>query len=159
MTVDVRPFSGQRFKKWLALPLGEKAELFFLLLMALTAEVAVKVVPIRRLTRFLGIALVEQGERDTSRIGRRSPRPLDLAVIEKRAQAVDRLYRLWPRQRSCLRRALVLGFRVRAANPVMLIGVARENDTIRAHAWIEIQGRVIGERSGDFAPLRAHNAV
>ena len=69
---------------------------------------------------------------------------------------VDLLYGAWPRKNSCLRRALVLGYRIRDAHPVLLIGVSKEGGEIRAHAWIEVDGQVIGEKGGDFAPLRPH---
>ena len=134
----------------------EKAEFLLVGVLALGAEIAVKLVPIQRLTRFLGIALVDDGDRVDHVPRRRSICPLDAAGVDARTRLVDQLYRSWPRKNSCLRRALVLGFRIRGANPVLLIGVAKEDGKIRAHAWIEVDDQVIGERGGDFAPLRSN---
>lgn len=37
-----------------------------------------------------------------------------------------------------------------------MFGVATDDDGWRMHAWIEIDGVVVGEETGDWAPLRAH---
>lgn len=138
----------------MALGFGEKLEVIGIVALACVAEVAVKIVRLPRLCALLGIALVNYGDED-----RPLPpsRELEPTMIQARARAVDRVYRHWPRTRSCLRRALVLGYRVRRARPVLLIGVAREEEgDIRAHAWIEVNGEVVGDQHGDWAPLRSH---
>ncbi len=143
------------FKSWWALEPGEKLELLGILVLASAAEVAVKLVRLPRLTSLLGIDLAGKGERngEPGATPRMSP-----DVVERKARMVDRVYRHWPRKRSCLRRALVLGYRVRKARPTLLIGVAREGPDVRAHAWIEIAGEVVGDQSGDWAPLRPHES-
>lgn len=145
--------TSRALKSWWALDPGEKLELFGVLVLAGAAEVAVKLVRLPRLTSMLGISLVGKGERkdETGATPRMSP-----DVIARRARMVDRVYRHWPRRRSCLRRALVLGYRVRKARPTLLIGVAKEGPDVRAHAWIEIADEVVGDQSGDWAPLRPH---
>jgi hypothetical protein len=131
----------------------EKLELLQLIVLAIGAEAAVRLVPLPRLTRQLGIGLGDHAP------GTGAPRgAISHRTIDRRAASVDRFYRAWPREDSCLRRALVLGFRVRAAHPVMQIGVAKEDDRVRAHAWIEVDGRVVGDESGDYAPLRRPGA-
>jgi hypothetical protein len=135
---------------------GEKAELVLLVGMAVAAEVAVKLVSLPRLARFLGIALLDLDKPRAGESRRRSASGMDAATVARRARSVDRLYRAWPRKSSCLRRALVLGYRVRKANPVLAIGVANDDGAIRAHAWIEVGGEVVGEDTGEFAPLRSH---
>ena len=146
-----------RLRSWMALTLREKGEFLLVAAMAVLAEIAVKVFSLPRLTRSLGIALVDKGE---AVVPTAQLRPhLDAMTIENRARMVDRLYRAWPRKNSCLRRALVLGYRIRAARPVLEIGVAREEGSIRAHAWIEVDGRVVGDDSGDYAPLRSHKTA
>jgi hypothetical protein len=144
----------RRLKAWMGLDIRAKGELLLLAVMALAAEIAVKVVSLPRLTRALGIRLAE---------GDRVPEPpvqgvdaMDEDLVARRAGAVDRLYRAWPRKSSCLRRALVLGYRIRKARPVLWIGVAKEDGTVRAHAWVEVDGRVVGDDTGDYAPLRSH---
>ena len=138
-----------RFDSWLSWPLEEKVELVGLAALALGAEVAVRVGELPAMAKRLGISFETQTAPQ-----RAKPAGLSRATIDRRAASVDRLYRAWPRKDSCLRRALVLGFRIRAAHPTLRIGVAKENDEIRAHAWIEVDGRVIGDETGDFAPLR-----
>jgi hypothetical protein len=132
----------------------EKAETLWLIALAAAAEVLIRVVSLPTLTRRLGISLDDpEGtqEPDAHGVG---ATPLTAAVVERRTAAVDRVYRAWPRHSSCLRRALVLGFYVRRARPLLRIGVARDGDEVRAHAWIEVDGRVLGEKAGEFAPLR-----
>lgn len=145
-----------RLRAWAGWSVGEKAELLELVLLAAVAEVAVRVVKLGVITRRLGIRLDgETSPRHSSheRLGGR----LSDEVVDRRAAAVDRLYRVWPRRDACLRRGLVLGWRIRKAQPTLRIGVKRENGTIRAHAWIEVDGRVIGDDTGDYAPLHRSN--
>jgi hypothetical protein len=139
--------------------LNEKAELFLLAALAAAAELAVKTVSLPRLTRALGIALVDY-ERDLDQgVGSRAASGLSEHEVTRRARAVDRLYRAWPRKSSCLRRALVLGYRIRRAHPILFIGVAKRDGAIRAHAWIEVDGAVVGEDTGEFAPLHSHRSA
>ena len=143
----------RRLRSWWAWPAEEKAELLELLFLASIAEVAVRLIRLPSLTRRLGITLVEDGDGASTPAAAKGT--LSAATIERRAASVDRLYRAWPRHNSCLRRSLVLGFRVRRAHPTMRIGVAQEAGEIRAHAWIEVDGRVLGEATGDYAPLHS----
>lgn len=146
-----------RLKAWWGLSLGEKVELLAVVSLACVAEVAVKLISLPRLASRLGITLVNHGGHAEERRG--DPARMGWEAITKRARMVDRVYRHWPRRRSCLRRALVLGYRIRKAAPTLLIGVAREDGEIRAHAWIEVEGNVVGEESGDWAPLRSHETA
>lgn len=148
------PRPRTRFGSWWRLSTSEKRELLWVCALALLAEIAVKVSSLPRLARALGIELADRPPRS-----RRPAPPMDSATLDNKARMVDRVYRHWPRADSCLRRALVLGFRIRAARPVLRIGVAREQDEIRAHAWIEAGGRVIGSQAGDWAPLRTHEST
>jgi hypothetical protein len=81
-------------------------------------------------------------------------------VNEARA-SVDRVLRVVHPTGACLRRALVLGRLLREFDPVLRIGVARGADKFEAHAWLEVDGRVIAEGSGSvdgaFVPLRPAN--
>ena len=151
-----RPAAPAPLRSWLRLDLRTKTELCLIAVMALLAEVAVKLVPLPRLTRLLGISLIDHRTPTSAATPPSSSSRLDGAAVERRARIVDRLYRAWPRKSSCLRRALVLGYRIRGADPVLLIGVANEDGSIRAHAWIEVDGRVVGDDTGDYAPLRSH---
>ena len=135
-------------RAWRRLRWSERVELSYLVLLALLAEAAVRLIPLPTLTRRLGIALGRNA-------GEPGPPGAHAPFVERRARAVDRLYRVWPRDGSCLRRALVLGFRVRRARPTLVLGVAEEDGTVHAHAWIEVDGAPVGHEPREFSPLRS----
>jgi transglutaminase superfamily protein len=146
-------------RAWSRLGVREKAEACYIAALALVAEAAVRAISLPRLTKMLGISLGD-GARDPFPAKRRwVDRKMEPIEVDARARAVDRIYRAWPRRDSCLRRALVLGYRIRAASPVLMIGVAKEDGLTRAHAWIEVGGKVVGDDSGDYAPLRSHKTA
>jgi hypothetical protein len=132
---------------------AEKIETLVIVAFALVAEVAVRCVGLPILARWLRIDLDDVDDTGLAVPVAAAPR-LAPATLARRAAAVDRVYRGWPRGASCLRRALVLGFYVRRARPLLRIGVARDGDEVKAHAWIEVDGHVLGEDTGEFAPLR-----
>ncbi|HEY0868780.1 MAG TPA: lasso peptide biosynthesis B2 protein, partial [Acidothermaceae bacterium] len=57
-----------------------------------------------------------------------------------RMRAVRRVMRHWPFGTSCLRLALVSGQRIRSVQPVLRVGVMKDADGVRAHAWLEVDG-------------------
>lgn len=142
----------RRARSFLALDPRDQVATVALLAGAALAELAVRTVRLPRLAHALGIAL-EDGN-DTQVRARASARRLGPEAVDRRAALVDRVYRAWPRHDSCLRRAILLGFYVRRASPLLRIGVARDGESVRAHAWIEVDGRVVGDEAGDYAPLR-----
>lgn len=59
---------------------------------------------------------------------------------------------------SCLERSLVLQALLRRCDalPELRIGVRREGDTLQAHAWVEVDGRPVGDSrtiARQFHPL------
>lgn len=58
----------------------------------------------------------------------------------------------WPMGGTCLRRCLVLGRRLRMLDPVLRIGVRREDDLV-VHSWLEIGGRTLDATSARYATL------
>lgn len=71
-------------------------------------------------------------------------------------RATDALYRRVPLEGTCLRRALVLGHRLRRLSPVLRIGVrpADPPETgIQAHAWLEIDGASLDPSAARYATL------
>lgn len=138
----------RRLRGWLAESSPrEIVEMCYIGLLALLAEIAVRVVPLPMLARALGIAVQNDPWQG------RTPAPSQ--EVARRARLVDTLYRHWPRRNSCLRRAAVLGYRLRAWHPVLVIGIERGSAEMKTHAWIEVGGTVIGEETADFAPLRS----
>lgn len=58
----------------------------------------------------------------------------------------------WPLGGTCLRRCLVLGRRLRMLDPVLRIGVRRDDDLV-VHSWLEIGGRTLDATSARYATL------
>jgi hypothetical protein len=58
----------------------------------------------------------------------------------------------WPFGGTCLRRCLVLGRRLRMLDPVLRIGVRRDDELV-VHSWLEIGGRTLDATSTQYATL------
>lgn len=58
----------------------------------------------------------------------------------------------WPMGGTCLRRCLVMGRRLRMLDPVLRIGVRREDELV-VHSWLEIGGRTLDATSAQYATL------
>lgn len=71
-----------------------------------------------------------------------------------RLRMVRRVMRNWPVDGVCLRHALVAGHRVSALEPTLRIGVAMSDPgVVRAHAWLEIDGRSLDVESNNYERL------
>jgi hypothetical protein len=116
------------------------------LLLAALVEAGMRLLPLPRLAR---LARVRLSFEPTDRDPHEPPSPYAALTPRQRSRiwATDRIYAIWPLGDTCLRRALVLGFHLRAENPLLRIGVAGEaarpaSDVhnagpVAAHAWIE----------------------
>jgi hypothetical protein len=95
--------------------------------LAITLEIALRVLPFNRL-----FAWFDRGGRE------RGPRASELIFAECQ-RAVDRVYRWMPLPRTCLKRSLVLYrlLRRRGVAVHFRLGVRREGESIGAHAWVE----------------------
>lgn len=60
-----------------------------------------------------------------------------------RVRAAQRALRRWPFGDTCLRRALVIGQRLRRLHPRLHVGVAKLDGEVRAHAWLVIDGSIL----------------
>lgn len=105
---------------------------------SLTVEAGLRMLPLDRLAKHLGVATKLSGPRDSP------PR----ASLSRAARAADAVLALWPANGRCLRRTLVLGAILRRHSPVLRIGVRRNADQLSAHAWLEIGGVPVAERIG-----------
>ena len=82
-----------------------------------------------------------------------------LRAVQRADLALARAVRLLPSRPSCLVRTLALTELLeRAGVPgaCIRVGVRRDGDTLDAHAWVELDGRVIGDDpyvARRFAPL------
>lgn len=60
----------------------------------------------------------------------------------------------WPAGDTCLRRCLLVGHRLRTLDPVLRIGVRRDEvGAFGAHAWLEVDGRTLDGSAGGFTAL------
>lgn len=89
----------------------------------------------------------------------------DGARLERMALAVDRMARFGLFRPTCLVRAVALERqirRARAGNAVVRLGVSPVGGELLAHAWIEMEGRVIGDdlaKVRRFTPLHDFSAL
>jgi len=66
-----------------------------------------------------------------------------LTLSEREKEQLDtawRVLRQRPFNGTCLRRAIVGGYFLRAHDPLLRIGVAKDRGRVTAHAWIEVDG-------------------
>lgn len=123
-------------------PLG-LADLLLLLVLAVIAEAGVRTRPLPSVAARFGLRLT--GACTPVSAWRMTPRQ------RQRMRSVEMLLRHWPfigPDAACLRRALLLGWVFRDRDPVLRIGVARGDDGVSAHAWIEFEGRPWGATGG-----------
>ncbi|SFA98174.1 Transglutaminase-like superfamily protein [Amycolatopsis marina] len=60
----------------------------------------------------------------------------------------------WPAGDTCLRRCLLIGYRLRNLGPVLRIGVRRDaNGEFSAHSWLEIDGASLDPAASAYAAL------
>lgn len=119
-----------------------------LLYMAIV-ELAVRPVPLPRLSRIMGVPLDSTHEQAS---GHQDPPNLTRWQMGQ-LRALLPLARRWPfSDGPCLRQALVAGHILRRHHPVLRLGVATENEEVLAHAWVEVGGVLVGETKG-YLPL------
>ncbi len=114
--------------------------------LACLSEIAVRTLSLKRAAALLRVDLHSAQELQE---------PLeDLpAWAVDRYRVVNHLMRNWPVDGVCLRQSLVLGNRLRALRPVLKIGVARDDQVVKAHAWLEVSGRSLDTTSHQFSEL------
>ena len=87
------------------------------------------------------------------------------ARLARFALAVDRVARFGLFRPTCLVRAVALERQIRGANAgsaVVRVGVAQSAGELLAHAWIEMDGEVIGDEAARvrrFTPLHDFSAL
>ena len=131
----------------------------------LFVEVTIRWVRLPRLARLLGVAFEPRSEpgagdregdfppTDTTITSEGPAAEHDLTVpVALARRSVTRLMRIWPLGAGpCLRESLVLGRLIRDKSPVLRLGIARHGHRMRAHAWVEIDGRPVNDPEGFVA--------
>lgn len=118
---------------------------------AVFVELALRRVAVDRLAGWLGVNLRLSGH---PTVGPTSLTACNFRPEElRKARLARRLLRYWPfGQGPCLRESLVVGHALRRHCPVLRLGVARDGQSIAAHAWLEVGG-VSLEADQGFLPL------
>lgn len=149
-------------RRFTQLSAAERRMTLHALTVLLYVEATIRWTRLPRLSRTLGIALQPQastsgdhppnvGESTGPLVASMEPAPdVDLPEPVARArQSIDRLMRIWPLGAGpCLRESLVLGHLIRDRSPLLRLGVARHGYRMRAHAWIEVDGRPVNDPQG-----------
>lgn len=87
-----------------------------------------------------------------------SPRPMRTPLPDwamRRLYYANQVVERWPFGRTCLRRSLLAGTRLRSLHPTLRIGVRfpGENPKLAAHAWLEIDGEYFDAGAADYLIL------
>lgn len=117
-------------------PLSEWPTLMAVGGVAVGVEIGLRTMSLPRLAALLGVPL----DTDPGIPYDGESAPILPEKTRRQVRATARVLRHWPWGDTCLRSALIIGQRLRAHQPVLRIGVARIDDEVRAHAWLEISG-------------------
>jgi hypothetical protein len=145
-----RALHGMR--RLLVIPLRDLGDLLIAQTYLLLALRAVRHRPKGGLLRRVGLQTGARGVPDERRLAR-------LAV------AVDRVARHGCFRPTCLVRAVALERMIRLTNAgpaIVRVGVARQPGGFFAHAWVELEGRVVGDELSfvrRFTPLEDFSAL
>ncbi|WP_165372808.1 lasso peptide biosynthesis B2 protein [Pengzhenrongella frigida] len=124
-------------------------QLVRLALWSVLIEVGLRVAPLPRLVRFVGVTLGDGPAADGPAQGgaslpeEASPPGTTLPLTAVERQGVldaHRILRRGPFADTCLRRALLVGHVLRPYAPVLHIGVAKSDGRVTAHAWLVADG-------------------
>ena len=128
-------------RKFLGMPLRDKLLLLRVLWWTALVEVGVRTVPLPKLAHRLGVRLSSDDPPED---------PHELTEAQQRhVLAVQQVIRRWHLAPGpCLRESLVIGHLFRDEQPVLRIGVLREDGELKAHAWLDVRGLKIGELPG-----------
>lgn len=141
---------AKRLRSWLALPAAERVAVLVMVMALPMIALLLRTVGFSRTFNLVG-AISDRIPRTAESRARLSPEALArLARVAGRHGPVDA---------NCLKQSLLLYGWLRARNltPRLQFGVRKVADSIDAHAWIELEGRALGEpsqlRFEPFAPV------
>ncbi|MFE5334580.1 lasso peptide biosynthesis B2 protein [Isoptericola sp. NPDC056573] len=113
-------------------------------------EALLRTTRLPRTARVMGAPLASAQEASAAPVA-----ALRLTAAEaRRLRAVGRVLRLSPFGSTCLRRALCAGHVLRGRDPRLVVGVAKHDGVVSAHAWLVVDGvNLDPDGSADFLPL------
>lgn len=128
-----------RLRGWLELPSAERWQFACLLLGLPVVSLLLATSGYKR-TLWMIEAL-------SRRAGQRVPSPSELNAAERLAQLSGLAGRHGPYPITCLRQALLtyLWLRWRRFSPSLKLGGRRQEGRFDAHAWVELEGRALGQ--------------
>jgi len=131
-----------KLERWRALPADERRLLLGLAVLLPAIGGALRCLGVKRTYRLLG------GRAASAAVASTVPSAAQ-ASAKRLAQLVDIASRRGPYNATCLRQSLALWWllRRRGLPADLRIGVAKEAEKVRAHAWVELAGRVINDRA------------
>lgn len=121
-------------------------------------ELGLRTMTLPRLAQLCGVPMARPGTTPGPPTAQSSRSAGELAPLSRQEQERVRAA-LWALRRSpfgstCLRRALASGFVLRRRHPGLVVGVAKRDGVVTAHAWLEIGGHNLDPQgSADFVPL------
>lgn len=123
--------------RFVRLRLRDKVALIQVIAILLIVRVGLRILPADRLACLLGVPLA---------ISEAAPAPpASLQAISpnrrREIRMLDSVVRRRPSRSRCLENSLAIGLILHGAGPRLRIGVAREETTVAAHAWVEAGGR------------------
>ncbi|WP_232848125.1 lasso peptide biosynthesis B2 protein [Occultella kanbiaonis] len=121
---------------------------------ALVTEIGLRTAGLPRLSQSLGTPLRTI---DAGPVRHPHVRPTLDDRDRRKVRATRRVMRHWPFGDTCLRQALVSGALLRRLGPELIVGVAKIDGEIRAHAWLEIDGAILDplRAASSYTPLTA----
>jgi hypothetical protein len=132
---------SRRLDRWRALPAPERRQLLRLAALLPLIGGALRVLGLKRTYRLLGGTAAGAGaEVEVSTAG--------YAAAARLGQLVTIASRHGPYAATCLRQSLALWWllRRRGLPAELRVGVGKAQANVRAHAWVELGGRVINDR-------------
>jgi Transglutaminase-like superfamily len=111
-------------------------------------EVAIRALPLDRVSRLLGVPLNSSDEELPA-----GTQQMTLTGWQRgQLRTLEPVAAHWPfSDGPCLRQSLVAGRVLRSHDPVLRLGVNLQ-DGLQAHAWVEVDGYQLGQ-SNDFTVL------
>ena len=104
--------------------------------LSILVEAGLKAMSLPRLANLMGVPLALNRSAGVGNIDQ-----LLLSQMERELlDSAWRMLRHRPFKGTCLRRALIGGHILRRHKPTLLIGVAKSDGQVRAHAWVELRG-------------------
>ena len=124
------------------LPGAERRATVRLIALGALVEVLLRTWPLPRVARLLGVRFTEADAHA------HAVAPLVLTERDRcHLRCVRRIARHWRfSEGACLRASLLAGHVLRRHHPRLVIGVSRDQGAFAAHAWLDVQGRIIGDR-------------